>query len=77
MENKELTKLRQKLPHRYSSIISKNLKGKITPLQVQLVFKGAITNPEVVEQVVTEATVLYDKIKNVQSNVQERLNSLT
>jgi hypothetical protein len=50
----KVKRLLKKLPHRKNVIISSRLKN-ISPVQVQCVFNGSITNPEIVNPVLKVA----------------------
>ncbi|MBA3706567.1 MAG: hypothetical protein H0W84_11925 [Bacteroidetes bacterium] len=69
----EISKLRDLLPHRYASMISKQLEGTITPRQVVGVLNGLLTNPDIMEPVLTEASKLVRRMKNMTSSIKDVL----
>ena len=61
-----LKNLRDHLPFHYGRQIADSLKDKgISAEQVRLVFRGEITNPEIVEPVLQSAHVLAGKMKKI------------
>ena len=54
--------LKKKLPYQYASLIAQKLDG-VSNVQVMLVFRGVITNPEKVEKVVRAARDLVEKLQ--------------
>lgn len=65
MGNINLKTLKKKLPPKFASLIAGNLDG-VSNRQVQCVFNGEITNPEMVEKIVDEARKLAAKMKRIQ-----------
>jgi len=56
----KVKRLLKKLPHRKNVIISNRLKN-ISPVQVQCVFKGSITNPDIVKPVLKVAKQIAEE----------------
>lgn len=61
MTPRKVKALLKKLPYRKHAIISREMKGKLTARQVQCVFNGEITNPEIVDSVLTVALLVAKK----------------
>lgn len=72
MKNEEITQLRKLLPHRYASLISRNLTD-ISVVKVRGVFGGLINNPDIIEPVVEEAKKLAARMKKIDSGIKEVL----
>lgn len=74
MKTEEIKQLRKLLPHRYASLISKNLKD-ISDVKVRGVFGGLINDPDVIEPVIEEAKKLAIRMKKIDSGIKDVLEA--
>lgn len=74
MTPKQLKAIKDKLPKQYGKAIAKSLNTiTISPQTVVKVFRGEITNPDIVIPVMDAAAQLLTKTKKVKSKLSKAL----
>lgn len=69
-----LKKLKDQLPFHYGRLIAEKLKDEnISAEQVRLVFRGQITNPEIVQTVLIKAHALAGDLKKIKKLKQKAM----
>lgn len=70
METNALQNLKSKLPYQYGKKISEKCPG-ISAEQVRMVFTGEVTDPNIVEPVLTEALALHAQTQRIKKLTDE------
>ena len=68
---RQLSNIRVKLPYQYGKLIAQKLDG-VSASQVRMVFRGEITNPEIVDKVLKEAVALAERTVQQQRLLMRR-----
>lgn len=77
MTTTQLKKLKKRLPKQYGRLISSRLKSEtITSEKVRRVFRGEITNPEIVIPVVDTAAQILFTTKKAKARISNLLKKV-